>query len=435
MTPSLPTALGHRVATARLRNDRTTIWWLFAIALVIFALGVSLIEVWALFWRPKPGPVPYFGDLDIYRSAVVYWLHGGDLYAFVYPYPTIQQLGFTYPPFAAFAFLPMARVPMSILAPVWTAGTFMLVGILGLVVAEHARTANHWGARRVRDPRFVFVGGLTWAVLLLSYPVFNNLGVGQISLAITTFTLLDAMGVVSQRFQGVLTGLMAAIKLTPLVFIAYFVVTGQRRQALLTSGAFVAATAVSFALAPHESIAYWGNDVLETSRVGRTSWVRNKSLMGLLARWGAEGHTLVALWLALGLGISFVALLRARQSFDRGMTLEASLIIGSLSVVVSPISWPHHQTWAVLVGVLLLLARGHMKTVAGIAVLAIFWLASPFSGLTEPQSLAMRLGNEFPTLAFIVICTLGLRGAASTSTRSSGTTEPAEVDPSTARTT
>src|SRR5215469_6331567 len=47
-------------------------------------------------------------DLDVYRAGATVFLHGGDLYAHL---PTLAHghaLPFTYPPFAAVAFVPLA---------------------------------------------------------------------------------------------------------------------------------------------------------------------------------------------------------------------------------------------------------------------------------------------------------------------------------------
>lgn len=396
----------HPLLTGTPRGVRLSI----SALLLVFALAIVAIQLWALFWQPHPSDVPYFGDLGIYRSAVSYWLSGGQLYDYVYVNPHLPTpLGFTYPPFAALILIPIVWLPMRAVAAIWTGGTYLVVAAMGVLVANQSAARRACGQRLATDPtRNVALGSLTAALLLLSYPVFHDLGVGQISVALTALALLDATGVVPRRAQGALVGLTGAVKLTPLVFIPYFLVTRQLRQAALASGTFLAATALAFAAAPDASVSYWGREVLDTSRVGQTAWPRNKSLMGLLARLGASGHLLLLLWLALGLSVAALSLFQARRHHVRGENFEAALVIGALSVVVSPISWSHHQTWAVLAAIWLVLTRPGFPRVLGLALLAIFSLVSPFAGLQEPQNWAMRVGDEVPVLAFIGIAALGL---------------------------
>lgn len=404
--------------------------WILAVAVSAFTLALVAIELTALFWEPHGG-IPYFGDLGIYQAAVSYWVHGGQLYDYVYSDPhVLGLLGFTYPPFAALVFLPTAYVPMRLLAPVWTAGTYGLVAVLAATVA------GQWRVRQASErcpsdddlPRTLASTAFGAALLLLSYPVFHDIGVGQISLAITTLALLDALGALPRRISGGLVGIAGALKLTPLVFIPYFLWTRRRRDAGVAAGTFAGATALAFLVSPSTSITYWGSAIWDTSRVGQVWWPRNKSLMGLLARVGLTGHLLLALWLLLGLALSGLALHHAKRHDERGERFEATLVIGALSVVVSPISWPHHQTWAVLVAIWLVLTGRRTLKATGVALFAVFSLVSPLAGLDTTPTLVLRVADELPTLAFIAISALGL-GRRPTSSRG----EPPASDPSGAR--
>lgn len=397
---------------------RRAFYWTVATLMLVFVLALVALELKSLFWESTPGPVPYFGDLNIYRSAVSGWLHSEGLYDYAYTNPHIAgPRGFTYPPFAALVLLPTAWLPMKVLAPLWTAGTYLMVASLGwtLAVRSHPHGSRERFASPLDRPRLFAVASLFSALLLLSYPTFHDVAVGEVSLAITTLAFLDAIGSTPRRIQGLFVGLTAAVKLTPLVFIPYFLFVGQRRQAAVASGSFAVASSLAFAIAPGASITYWGRAVMDTSRVGELSSPDNKSLMGLLARWGGSGHLLLVVWLVLGLGISALALMRARRHIRSGEPVEAALVVGSLSVAVSPISWPHHQTWAVLVGIWLIVTRRWPGRWAGAATLALFCLVSPFSGIEEPHGWVMRVGDELPTLAFLLFCALGLGRTANAS--------------------
>ena len=91
--------------------------------------------------------------------------------------------------------------------------------------------------------------------------------------------------------RGILTGLAAAVKLTPAAFILFFLLRGDRRAAATSALTFWAFTAAGFALDWHDSVRYWTTDVFDTSRVGSPSFASNQSLQGVLARAGLAPGT------------------------------------------------------------------------------------------------------------------------------------------------
>ena len=52
-------------------------------------------------------------------------------------------------------------------------------------------------------------------------------------------------------------GLAAAVKLTPLVFVVYLMLTGRMRAAVTAMATFAAAVGVGFLVAPADSVTYW----------------------------------------------------------------------------------------------------------------------------------------------------------------------------------
>ena len=73
------------------------------------------------------------------------------------------------------------------------------------------------------------------------------------------------------------TGLAAAIKLTPAIFLLYLLLAGKRRAFLVATLSAAAATLVSAAIVPRASLDFWGRlahgdtDSAEASSTTRTS--------------------------------------------------------------------------------------------------------------------------------------------------------------------
>src|SRR5213594_2592862 len=103
-----------------------------ALALAVFAGAlVSLLHL-------RIHPVRFPLDLDVYREAGRYALHGRDPYSPGFGDSLRIKLPFTYPPFAALVFAPLALVPKTPLLLGWTA---LCVGLLIALAALAVRPA------------------------------------------------------------------------------------------------------------------------------------------------------------------------------------------------------------------------------------------------------------------------------------------------------
>lgn len=385
-------------ATARAR--------ILALALTAVAIATAGVLVWGLV--TTRGVAGMLGDLEIYTGAINYALAGGDLYSYAYTHPTVHGLGFTYPPFAALVLTPFALMPLLVAKVVWTILTFAVV-IACLSVLVRGATGKPYGRPSTAGrgvAHVAWVAGLAVPVLL-TYPFLHNLIVGQVSLFVIALALFDHL--LPRRWQGVLVGLSAAIKLTPLVFLPYYLLTRQWRQAAVCGGTFAAATGLAFAVLPGPSLAYWTDKLWQTGRVGRTDSTVNKSLLGLLSRQLPEGVSATLVWLAVAAAVAVLAYWRAARHLRDGDALAAALAVGALSVAVSPISWPHHQLWLVLAAAWYLLLRGRTPLVLGLVVFAVF-VGYPWFDDYPPGSVGTLLGAgvELPALVVLVVLGFGL---------------------------
>lgn len=374
---------------------------ILAMGLSAFAVAVGVVLVVTLASNPTAG---LLGDLDIYRGAVNTALSGQDLYSYTYTHPTVHGLGFTYPPFAALVLVPFALLDSVPGKVIWTALTFVVtVGAILLLVLQSGRVA---AGSRAHAPRVAWIAGLSIPVML-SYPFLHNLIVGQVSLFIVALALFDHL--LPARWQGSLVGLAAAIKLTPLVFLPYYLVTRQWRQAAVCTGTFVAATALAWLVLPGASLAYWTEKLWQTGRVGRTDSTVNKSLLGFLARQLPDGVPTTLVWLGVAAAVTALAYWRAVRHLRAGSPLAAALAVGVLSVAVSPISWPHHQLWLVFAACWYLLLGGRTATLLGVTLFVVFlgypWFDDYPAGTVGTL---MGAGVELPALAVVLVLGFGL---------------------------
>ena len=310
-----------------------------------------------------------FFDLNIYHGAVVWWTAGGDLYQFVSPGTT---LGFTYPPFAGLVMLPMAALTPTLAGWVnLTAGlvvlTFLLAALLNPIADRHG-----W-------PRW-FVTGVAVPLAAATEPVRETLGYGQVNLLLAGLVIADLVMLrhranvamaratgrtsvvdeeptgfrawlrtawLSGAFAGAGVGLATAIKLTPALFILYFLVTRQWRVALTAGLTAVGVTAGTFLVAGHESVEYFGSVLWDTGRIGAVDATANQSLAGLLARLYDSPVTPGLMWLAFALLLLAVGLSRAASAHAEGDELTAFTLVALTANAICPISWTHHLVFLV----------------------------------------------------------------------------------------
>ncbi|GAA4967013.1 hypothetical protein GCM10023205_34650 [Yinghuangia aomiensis] len=296
-------------------------------------------------------------DLHVYRGAVLAVRDGHPLYKYV------AENGdpFTYPPFAAVVMWPLGWVSEPVARVLWTGAT--LAAVVGIAATLLARRGIE-GRRRYTA--LTLVGA---SVLLLSAPVQSNLRFGQISVFLVLLAFLDVLDALPRPLRGVLVGIAAAIKLTPMLFIPYLWATGRRRDAVRASAAFAACTGLAHALWPADSTTFWTSAVFSTSRIGNLAASGNQSINGALIRTGVVPPERAVAWLLLSALICVIALVGACHSYRTGRAVQGAVIVGCATVAASPVSWTHHQVWLVLAGLLLVAGPGKARVGSGAALL------------------------------------------------------------------
>lgn len=285
-------------------------------------------------------------DLRVYHGAVDTWIHhGGRLYDYRVPGTTY---GFTYPPFAAVAMLPMALFDLRTAIALG-----LLLNLAALAVVLRLLTGRAWR-------RYGWYGcALGACALALFEPLRDTFSFGQVNLLLLALVLVDAwlLATGRERRAGVGIGLAAAVKLTPALFIGLLLIARRWRAAAVATVVALAATGFAAVVAPDASRFYWTDALWDTTRVGRLDYVSNQSLQGILARLGEPDRAVWAGAVALTLGVWAV---RGRRAVVAGDWAAAFALTGLTACLVSPITWVHHLVW-LLPSFAVLVRTGHPR--------------------------------------------------------------------------
>jgi alpha-1,2-mannosyltransferase len=309
---------------------------------VVFGTYLAFLLVHPFGWVIQPVDLQvYYASGHVIRHVPPYYNpHLADpLYG--WSAATGHGLLFTYPPFAALLFTVVSFVPWTVLPRLWIA-----VNILVLVAAVWF-TFGLLGYR----PGRVRVGAtlLATAAVFLAEPVQRDIYLSQINLVLMALILWDLALPDRRWWKGAGVGIAAGIKLVPLIFIPYLLLTRRIRQAAAAGIAFVGTVLAGYIALPAESSHWWLHGLFaDTGRVipflGKES---NQSLRGLITRlagsMSAGGHMwLVAATLTAILGLGCAVLLARAGHFAVGV-----LACALTGLLVSPVSWDHHWVWVV----------------------------------------------------------------------------------------
>jgi alpha-1,2-mannosyltransferase len=367
----------------------------------------QLLTVAALAWAGWRllGHTPYRIDIDVYRMGGRAWLDGRALYADGAMFHTRGglDLPFTYPPLSAVAFAPFAWLSLTAASVAITLTTLVLLIASTVIVLTRLDVwpqTSPGGPRRwdrvTAEPAWLrrcwlAVAIVAPAVIYLE-PIRSNFDFGQINVVLMTLVIADCVPRRTPWPRGMLLGVAIALKLTPAVFLLYFLLRRDTRTLLVTATSAVVATLAGFALAWRDSLEYWTETVRNTDRIGTATLNTNQNIAGALARLGlGEGERFVLWTLAcfavLGLTVWSVRRMspasgRCPQRADQPVL--ALICVAMFGLVVSPVSWSHHWVWA-------------LPTVLVISVVA-FRQRNVVLGLMAAAGIALMVWTPIPLM-------------------------------------
>ncbi len=323
-------------------------------------------------------------DLRVYRDSASMWWGGGNPYLSTF---TIHQLPFTYPPFALPILAPLSWVPFR-----WSQWIFWIVSI----GAGCAAVVIIRGGRESLRSRHVWWTSLGWvcgAVLILE-PMRSAIDYGQVEVVLMFLIVVDLL-VVPAPSRGIILGLVAAVKLTPLVFLLVLVVRGDWKSVIRTLAAFVGVTGAMWLVEPSQSHLFWTRDVNAPGRTGPITYPANLSWYAMFHRWPFPSAGSPAAWAVLCLatvGIGAFLAWRCARTIRPSWTV---IVVALTGLLISPISWSHHWVWLLLVPPLLL-ASGKETVPAAVRrmlwALVVLAVAAPYWWLQTGTAASLLQG-------------------------------------------
>jgi Glycosyltransferase family 87 len=363
-------------------------------------------------------------DLNIYLWGGRAVLHGLRLYRV-----QDQANWYTYPPFSAAVFTPLTALPSVVVGLAWELGSLAALA-WGCVLT--LRLAGY------RPERMVVLAMLAGAFVL--EPMYHTLYLGQVNIFLFTLVLIDVWRVSQGRTAGIGVGIATAIKLTPGIFVLFFLVTRRWKDALVASLTFVACGLVGYLIDPSASRLYWTKLFYDTKRVS-IPYISNQSVYsGIIRIAGGVSHG--GLWVDLisvilgAAGLALAATLVRRQDW-----LGAAAVTGITGLLVSPIAWTHHWVWA-LPALVVLMRGGKAARISAVCGYVLFVLAPNWftphtheDGQFGFHGLLTLVANCFTIaglafLGYVAVCTYLPRHSGTGLPRHSGTGQASgPVDP------
>lgn len=345
----------------------------------------QLLTVAALAWAGWRllGHVPYRIDIDVYRMGGQAWLDGRALYSDGVMFHTRGglELPFTYPPLAAVVFAPFALLSLDVASIAITLTTLILLIVATAILlsrldvwpdppqgksaatGEPAWLRRAWLAAAIVAPAIIFFE-----------PIRSNFDFGQINVVLMTLVIADCVPRKTPWPRGMLLGLAIALKLTPAVFLLYFMLRRDTRALVATAASAVVATLAGFAFAWRDSLEYWTETVRNTDRIGTATLNTNQNIAGALARLGLGEDVRFVLWTVACFAMLALTVWAALRVLKAEQPVLALVCVAMFGLVVSPVSWSHHWVW-VLPTVLVTATVAYRQRHAALAVVSAVGIA------------------------------------------------------------
>jgi alpha-1,2-mannosyltransferase len=291
-------------------------------------------------------------DLTVYRDGGLIVRHVGPYYdphagAPLYDWGGYSSLAlkFTYTPFAAIAFALISFIPWT---PLWILSVIVNMVML-LVALWFTFRALGYADRRVRLGATLVAAAVTFWL----QPVVRTIYLGQVNLILMAAIIWDltqaefAKDGQRRWWAGALTGVAAGIKLVPLIFVPYLLLTKRFREAVMTVAGFLATVLVGFAILPHDSSKWWLHGMVfsDGNRTGFTGWAGNQSLRAIITRFAGSINAGTRPWLVAAFVAVVGGIVAAALIYRAGYPMVALLTTALTGLLASPISWDHHWVW------------------------------------------------------------------------------------------
>jgi alpha-1,2-mannosyltransferase len=320
---------GSANMTRPVTRIRPAAWLMAAVALFLLAVAGYVLLVHAspqYYWKQIDTAVYRGGGIAVRNQpAMLYALRLGP-----------ARLPFIYTPFAALVFAVGSAASFA----TWQAGlTVLTIGLLPVVTYLSLGLAGRAAGLGRAAAAFAIA-----AVGLWLEPVAMTLFYGQVNLVLLALVVGDLALPDRIKGKGIGIGLAAGIKLTPLIFIPYLLLTRRVKAAAVSALTFAVTAGLGFALAPRTSAIFWGG---QFARPDNHFHLDNQSLNGVMLRLTHDGSDAHPYWLVTAAVVGIAGLATAILASRRGHELLGLVACAATGLLASPISWSHHYVYVV----------------------------------------------------------------------------------------
>ncbi|HWE87982.1 MAG TPA: glycosyltransferase 87 family protein [Pseudonocardiaceae bacterium] len=364
--------------------------------LVVAGLASVAITIRWLVGAYRTAPRQFL-DLDVYRLGAQAFMHGQNMYGTLPANTQGSHLPFLYPPFAAALFSPLALLSWHQMI-----GGMLLLSAVSLIVTIYLTALRSWPGGGTRGA--VLVTAVTLPLSLIAEPVWDTVFFGQINLVLMALVALDCLTPNAKWPRGMLVGVAAAIKLTPAVFILFFLLRKDFRASVTTVISAAVCTGLGFLATFSGSRHYWFGGDPHLNQVSGTGFIGNQSIDGGLGRLGLPQHTQTMLWLTLVAVVGVVSVLAIRKAHRRDNAPLAMVLTAVFGLVASPTSWGHYWIYvipAIVVMVAVALQRKHIGWLLAATAAAIVVAIPPFFYVAHGGTV-LTLKQQFKANAYTV---------------------------------
>ena len=228
--------------------------------------------------------------------------------------------------------------------------------------------------------------------MLYLEPIRSNFEFGQINVVLMTLVIADCVPRKTPWPRGLLLGVAIALKLTPAVFLLYFLLRRDTRTLVTAALSAVAATLVGMAFAWRDSLQYWTETVHDTDRIGTVTFNTNQNIAGALARLGIDEGPRFVLWTLACFAVLALTVWAVRRILDAHQPVLALVCVALFGLVVSPVSWSHHWVWA-LPSVLVTAVIGYRQRNLALAAVSAVGIALMVCAALRAAARTPRIGR------------------------------------------
>lgn len=290
----------------------------------------------------------------------------GDVYEAVVTGPRLPDgLPYNYGPAGLLLFAPLSLLPIDLAFVIWSFVQLALLAWMVHCLTHSLRQSLVW--MLIFAPTTVLAQHYLWGQINLL------LMAACLSVLVASGGAPSSASGSASRIQGALVGVAAAIKLTPAIFILYFIIRRNWSAFWWALGSGVIVTGLAFLCFPADSIDFFGALMNLSGRVSLGEFFvtpGNNSLQGALAFFGMPQ---MFRYIVLGV-VAIPCFWIAVRLHRANAVLAGSLVIGLTATVLSPVSWIHHFVYILPALVLIWRERCcKWHRIAVIAVVLVLW--------------------------------------------------------------